>query len=348
MQESVRDVVCSYDNLYKAMNKCKNGVMWKDSTAGFVKNGLVNCFLLKDDLSSGKYRIGKYSVFTITEPKVRRIVSTRIRDRVFQRSLCDNYVTPTLSKSFIYDNAACQVGKGTDFARGRLKCHLQRFFRKNDLNGYVLKCDIKNYFGSTSHDVAKSAVADRLDDDWAFSEIERIIDSFDQGDDPNIGMGLGSQVTQLIELTVLDKLDHIIKERLRIKHYVRYMDDFLLIHNDKEYLKLCKNVIENEVKLLGLSMNNKKTQIFPIKQPIHFLGFSFRLTSTGKVVMRLLPEKVVRERRKLKKLVEFARQGVLTKDKVDSCFGCWVAHASKGNCYMLIERMTKFYESLWR
>lgn len=347
-ENSVREIVCSYDNLYKAMLKCKKGVMWKDSTAGFVKNGLVNCFKLKDDLDNGRYKIGNYSVFTITEPKVRRIVSTRIRDRVFQRSLCDNYLTEALSRSFIYDNCACQVGKGTDFARNRLKCHMQKHWRKHGTNGYVLKCDIKNYFGSTAHIVAENAVRKRARDEWASSETARIINSFNQGDNPDVGMGLGSQVTQLIELAVLDDMDHFIKEKLHIKHYVRYMDDFILTHDDKEYLKFCLSQIEMETDSLGLMMNKKKTQIFPIKQPVHFLGFSFRLTASGKVVMKLLPQKVVRERRKLKKLVELARQGVMTEKQVDECFDSWVAHASKGDCYKLIQQMKAFYYDLWR
>ena len=105
--ESVKETVCAYDNLCKGTQKSKEGSMWKDSTAGFVKNDLINCFLLKDDLLGGTYKIGKYSVFHITEPKPRVIVSTRIRDRAFQRSLCDNYLTNAVSRSFIYDSAAC-------------------------------------------------------------------------------------------------------------------------------------------------------------------------------------------------------------------------------------------------
>ncbi|MBR6102642.1 MAG: hypothetical protein IKP95_09450 [Ruminococcus sp.] len=345
---TIRELVCSYDSLYHALQKCKKGVMWKDSVAGFVKNGLINCLLLKEDLDSGRYKLGKYSVFEITEPKRRVIVSTRIKDRVFQRSLCDNYLTEALSKSFIYDNCACQVGKGTDFARKRLKVHLQRFYRKHGLNGYVLKCDIKSFFGSTPHDVAISAVAKRAKDQWAVSEVARIVNSFTQGEDPAIGMGLGSQVTQLIELSVLDTLDHIIKERLHIQHYVRYMDDFILIHEDKHYLRCCLSVIEEEIRKLGLRLSEKKTQIFPVKQQIHFLGFSYRLTSTGKVLLKLLPCKVVRERRKLKKLVQLCRKGIMTKEHADFCFTSWKAHASKGNCYKLIQSMTQYYNDLWR
>lgn len=345
---NVKENVCSFENLYRAMQKCKNNVMWKDSTAGFVKNGLVNCLNLHQDLINGTYKIGNYTVFTITEPKVRVIVSTRIRDRTFQRSLCDNYLTEALSKSFIYDNCACQVGKGTDFARKRLKVHLQRFYRKHGLNGYVLKCDIKNYFGSTAHSVAIAAVNKRVADSWARERTAEIINSFTQGEDPDVGMGLGSQVTQLIELAVLDDLDHYIKERLGIKHYIRYMDDFLLIHESKEYLLYCKSIIYEKLKELGLRLNPKKTQIFPVSQNIRFLGFRFKLTNTGKVLMLALPEKVTHERRKLRKLIDLTDGGKLSRADIDKCFEAWKAHASKGNSYNLISSMENYYNELWR
>lgn len=131
----IKEQVCSFGNLYKAMHKCKHNVMWKDSVAGFVKNGLKNCAKLNRELMGGTYQISKYSVFVIHEKKTRTIVSTRIRDRVFQRSLCDNYLYDELTRHFIYDNCACLIGKGTDFARDRLKCHLQKFYRKHGRNG---------------------------------------------------------------------------------------------------------------------------------------------------------------------------------------------------------------------
>jgi len=343
----IKETVCSFDNLYAAMLKCKRGIMWKDSAAGFVKNGLVNCYQLKGELMNGDYKIGKYTVFTISEPKKRVIVSTRIKDRVFQRSLCDNYLTETMTRSFIYDNAACQVDKGTDFARNRLKCHLQRHYRKHGCNGYVLKCDLSDFFGSTPHSVAIDAVRKRVKDPWAVSEVERIINSFTQGADPSKGMGLGSQVTQLIQLAVLDDLDHYIKEVLHIKEYVRYNDDFILLHTSKDYLRYCLEQIKKYLSIRHLKLNKKKTQIFKITQPIHFLGFSFRLINTGKVLMRVLPEKVTHERRRLKKLVKRCKSGYMTRRDVDECFKSWVAHASKGDCYKLIQSMTEFYNKLW-
>lgn len=332
----VQKICCSFENLYKAMNVCKQNVMWKDSTAGFVKNGLKNCRKLHEELMTGSYKIAPYSIFIIHEKKTRIIVSTRIRDRVVQRSLCDNYLYHELTKGFIYDNCACLEGKGTDFARDRLKCHLQRHYRKHGQNGYVLKVDIHDYFGSTSHDVAKDAVSKRVNDEWAKQMVFDVIDSFANISEDK-GMGLGSQITQLVELAVLDDLDHEIKERMHIKGYVRYMDDFILIHRSKEHLEKCLDTIKIRLSELGLEINEKKTTIQPIKHGMHFLGFSFRLNENGKVVVRLLPKKVSKEKRKLKKLI-----GTIGVDKTKDCYISWRSFAGKGDNHCLLKRVDEW------
>lgn len=344
----IREEICTFGNLYKAMHKCKRNVMWKDSVAGYVKNGLVNCYNLRKQLLEGIYKIDNYSIFTIYEPKKREIVGTRMKDRVFQRSLADNYLYDAITKSFIYDNCACQINKGTMFARDRLACHMQRFYRKHNLDGYVLKCDMSNYFGSTPHKVAKEIISKSIDEEWAFNHVAKIIESFNQGEDPNIGMGLGSQITQLTQLAVLDEMDHIIKEKLRIKQYIRYMDDFILIHPDKEYLKKCLSIIKDHVESLGLKLNTKKTQIFPIKQGIKFLGFTFHLTNTGKVIRKINKENVIHEKRKLKRMRKLVDKGILAKDHVDECYTSWKAHVKQGNTHNLILSMDQFYKNLWK
>ena len=124
----IKEKICSFEELHKAMNKCKKDVMWKGSVAGYVKNGLVNCYNLHSQLTNDTYKIDKYSYFTITEPKVRAIVSTRMKDRVFQKSMSDNYLYEQMTKGLIYDNPACQIGEGTDFSMRRLTRHLQKVF----------------------------------------------------------------------------------------------------------------------------------------------------------------------------------------------------------------------------
>jgi len=344
---SPKEKICSFEELYKASYICKKNTMWKDSVAGFIKNALINCYDLHEELMNDTYQLSPYSIFEVHEKKTRTIVSTRIRDRVVQRSLCDNYLTNQLTKGFIHDNCACLPGKGTDMARNRLKCHLQRFYRKNKLNGWVLKIDIHDYFGSTPHDVVKDAVTKRVQDPWVREHIFNIVDSFNHID-PDKGMGLGSQITQLVQLAVLDDLDHYIKEQLRIKGYVRYMDDFILIHEDRDYMKRCLREITSMIHEIGLELNEKKTGIQPIKNGIHFLGFSFRLTETGKVVQTVLHKKISKERRKLRKLAEMVKKGDMERKHADECYKAWRAHVEKGNCHKLLVKMDQYYQGLYK
>ena len=344
MNTEVRDMVCSFDNLYKAMKKCRHNVMWKDSVASYVDNGLINCLKLRESILDDRYKLNPYSIFYIHEPKERKIVSTRLKDRVLQRSLCDNYLTPIITKSFIYDNCACQLNKGTQFARQRLKCHIQRFYRKHGTNGYVLKCDLSDYFGSTSHELAIATVKRYIKDEWALKETTRVINSFVDGENPTIGMGLGSQMTQLIQLAVLDDIDHYIKERLHIKHYIRYMDDFILIHESKEYLLYCKQVIGILLENKGLRLSKKKTQVFELTQPIKFLGFTYWVKQSGKVIMRLNKDKISHERRKLKRQIARAEKGYMTYYRVEQCYISWKAHAHNGNSFALIGKMNRYYK----
>lgn len=347
-QSDVKDIVCSFRNLYKAMFKCSRNVRWKDSVSGFLYHGLVNINKLRNSLYDGTYQISKYTRFKVYEPKERDIVSTRFKDRIFQRSLCDHYLYNQISRSFIYDNVACQIGKGTIQGRDRLLCMMQRFWRKHGLNGFVYKFDLKDYFGSTKHNIAFQAVSCRTDDEWAEQEVHRIVSSFNQGEDPTVGMGLGSEPTQLIQLALLDDLDHYIKEQLHIKYYVRYMDDFILIHEDKEYLKHCGEKISTRITALSLRLSQKKTQLSPFTQPIRFLGFSFRITETGKVVRKLLPEKVSHERRRLKRLVALSKQGIIPKSHVYQCYESWKAHAAYGDTHHLVLQMDQYFKNLWR
>ena len=344
--DSVKNIVCDFNNLYRAMTKCRKGVMWKDSVARYSNNGLANILKLCNSLEDGSYEIDDYYEFTIYEPKEREIASNKFKDRVFQRSFCDNYLYPTLTKSFIYDNAACQIKKGTDMARDRLAHHMQEFFKKYGLCGFVLSMDIKKYFDSTPHTTAKKATRKNVKDGWAFEQVEKIIDSHSLEDNPGVGLGLGSQPNQLIQLTVPNDIDHYIKEKLQIKPYIRYMDDMILIHHDKEYLKECLEEIRIKFEKIGLKLNTKKTQIIPLRQGINFLGFKFKLTKTGKIIKILSKKNVKKRKRKIRKHKKLVDEGKMTREKADSCYESWKAHAEKGNSYSLIQRMDIYYKKV--
>ncbi len=298
---------------------------------------------LEEQLHDGTYKQRKPQKFIVTSPKRREIVSIGFRDRVYQRSLNDNAIYPEMTRSLIWDNAACQKGKGTDCARDRLKDMMRRHYRKNGVAGYVLQCDIKGYYPSMHHDVVKAKFRKHLDAE-VYRMAEEILDGQYEGD---VGYNPGSQMIQIAGITLLDEVDHFIKERLRVKNYIRYMDDFILIHEDAEFLKRCRDEIGARLKGLGFEFNPTKTRIYPLSMGIPFLGFTFRLTATGKVVMILKSENVKNERKKLRRLVHKAKRGELTRKQVNECFAAWIAHASHGNSYKVIQRMKAFYKSLW-
>lgn len=330
------------DALYDSMNKCTKGVKWKGTTAYYRHHWTDEILKLQRQLEDGTYKERKPKYFTITEPKKREIMSIHFRDRIYQRSLNDNGVYPQVSKSFIADNFACQKGKGTQAARDRLKEFLQRYYRRYGNQGYVLKIDIEGYYPNMRHDYAESMLKDYLDNDT--HEMAQGVLSRLPGE---IGYNPGSPIVQVVGITALDKTDHFIKEKLRIKYYIRYMDDFILLHPNKTYLLGCLDKLTERLEQIGMRPNKSKTEIRPISEPIRFLGFVYRLTSTGKVVILADPKKIKHERKKLQRMVHKVVEGVLTKRDVDKHFKSYKASVRYGNSHNLINRLNRWYESLW-
>lgn len=335
--------IIGFDALYESMEKCKKNVLWKDSVAHFVLNGVEEVNKLEQQVKNGTYKVRKTKTFMLTSPKRREAMGVAFRDRVLQRSLNDNAIYPALSKHFIYDNCACQKGKGTDFARKRLHTFLHKFYRKYGTNGYVLQCDISGYYPNMQHSVVEKTFRKYLEPD-VFDLATDILHQQYSGD---VGYFPGSQMIQLAGISVLNEMDHFIKERLHIKFYLRYMDDFILIHEDKDYLEKCRQKIQAYLEGIKFQLHPKKTKIYPLERGIKFLGFYHRLTDTGKILMQIDPKNVKMERRKLRRLVAKAKKGGIGKDKVDACYNSWRAHASKGNSHNLLKRMDRYYQDLW-
>ena len=330
----------SFDSLYKGLKKsCKN-VRWKDSTVGYESNALKNTYRLRESLLNGKYKIDRYQHFTVYEPKKREIVATRLKDRQFQRSLCDNGFYEQITRSFIADNCACLRGRGVDYTLNRLTAHLRRYRQEYGSTGWVLNCDIKHYFPSIRHDVAKAAIYKRVSDKDIAARACEVVDSFGE-----IGLGLGSQISQLVALAVLDDLNHFIKERLGVKHYIRYMDDFILIHHDKEFLRKCRKEIEAKLAALGLVLNNK-TVLYPLRQGVKLLQWRFNITDSGAIIRKMNKKKHGKERRKLKKLFEKEISGEYAEGTAHESLVSYLANAARGDTYFERERMKEYYKKL--
>lgn len=338
------ELVAGFEPLSKSADACVKGVKWKDTPAQFYLNSTDETLKLERQLFKGTYKQRKGKRFKVTYPKERTITSIPFRDRVFQRSLNDNIIYPRISRSFIYDNMACQTGKGPDKARGRIVCFLQKFYRKYRLEGYVLKCDVKGYYPNMSHQVVKDCFK-KVINGWSFQQAETILDN---QHDSDVGYDPGSQMIQIAGIGILNAVDHYIKEVLHIKYYLRYMDDFILIHPDKQYLLECKVKIAQMLMQYGCKFNTKKTDITKLSEGFMFLGFSFRPTKTGKVIMTLNPQNVKHERKKLVKMVHKAIKGEMPREKVDECYNAWRNHANKGNSKKLLQRMDVFYANLWK
>ena len=168
-------------NLYKALRKCCAGSMWKDGTALYRSDGLANSVKLRRSFLDGSYKLQRYMRFRIARPKPRDITATRIRDRHGQRSACDNVLYAKITRSFIYDNGACQINKGVDFAIERTKRWLRRIYLKQrserakalgcrpedvgpfQVEAWVWKGDVKKYFPSTPHANAKAIIRKTID-----------------------------------------------------------------------------------------------------------------------------------------------------------------------------------------
>lgn len=357
--------VIDYDALWESGMKCKRGVMWKPSTKHYNLNMVEETHRLEKKLRDGTWKNSEPRPIQINYPKKRPGLSIPFKDRVYQRSINDNVLYPSVQKSFILDNCACQKGKGIDFARKRLKEHLCRFYREHGTNGYVLQIDIKGYYPNMRHDKVEDkfkrylpkdvfkAVCDVMDTQH-YRIGEKIIDGevrrlfrFDENGRV-IGFSPGSQMVQIAGIALPDDLDHFCKERLHIKHYIRYMDDILVVHQDKDELLNILSDIEEQLDELGFSVHKDKTHITPVSKGFVFLGFEYRMTSTGKILMTLNSANVKHERKKLRRLVKLAKKGEITKAKVDECYRSWKANASKGNSYTLIQRMDEYYNNLWK
>ena len=331
MKSNIKDKdFLTFGNMRKALRKSCNNVRWKASVTSFEMNGLKNTIKTMIEIDKGKYKLLKYSEFTITEPKERNIKATRIRDRQVQRCLCDNYLYAAFTRSFIYDNCACQVGKGTDFALNRLKVHLQKQYRKSGNDFYYLKCDIHHFFESINHEILKEFVKRQIDNRLAIDLTFQVIDSFGK-----VGLGLGSQLSQLLALLFLNEMDHIIKEKLHIKHFIRYMDDFILLCDDKDYLLYCRDYIGTYLQSIGLELN-RKTTIQHIKRGLSFLNWNFRVMPLGKIIMVHNKKRLHSKCRKIRKMINLFNLGKISYKSIEQSINGIIAHLSKGNSYRVI------------
>lgn len=206
---------------------------------------------------------------------------------------------------------------------------------------YGLDCLKGKFFYNINHDILKDILKYFIEDKEVYWLCEKFINSTE-----GLGLPLGNQISQVYALLYLSGLDHFITGELGVNYYGRYMDDFYLIVQDKEYAKWCLAVIYEFVHTLGLELNGK-TQIIPFKNGIKFCGFHMYVTSDGKVIRKLKNENKRVAKKKFKKMVGLVKYGKLSEEKFYKSYNAWKNHISHGNCVKLGYEMDKYIEKLF-
>lgn len=335
--------VFTFDNLWKSYRKCVRGVGWKASTQIYRNRPITNIARTLVALRNGTYKSKGFYAFTIVERgKTRNIKSVHISERVVQRCLCDYSLIPAFMPTLIYDNGACMKGKGIDFAKDRANCHLQRYYRQNKTNeGYALCIDFSSYFDRIRHEKLREIITKQYTDERIIKLYMHFVDMFGE-----VGIGLGSQISQISAIRYPSELDHTIKEKLRVPFYGRYMDDSYLVHKDKAYLWRCKSVIEEVCGRYGIVLNAKKTRICKISNGFTFLKLRFVLTDKGEVLR--IPDKsgAVRARRKIKAFIRWLKTGKMVLEDAVSSVNAHLAHYKRCNARRTERGIEGYFQKL--
>lgn len=334
--------VIDFNNMYKAYRKAKCGKGYKKSSAKFGIMALDGINKLIQQLRDKTYKISPYQEFKVYEPKERVIKTTSFKDKVIQHSLCDNVILPKLQAVFIYDNCAGQKGKGTLFGLDRLSKQMQDFHSRYGQTGYILKCDVSKFFYNIHHEQLKDIVAYHFLDKDILWLCNLFIDSTE-----GKGIPLGNQINQGFALLYLDGMDKLIKGELGIEYYGRYMDDFYLMHPSKDYLKHCLFVIKEFLFTLGLELNGK-TQIFPFKNGVSYLGFHTYIANNGSVIRKLKNQNKRNAQKKYLRMSKLVSAGKISKEKFEASYNAWKNHISHGNCYKLGKILDKKINEILR
>ena len=341
------DELFSFEALYRAHLHGRAGKRSKKPVVRFEINMAERIYDLYTKLQSGTYKLGNYHSFIVYEPKKREIQTLYYADRVVQHLLCDQVLAPYFTKRAILDNCVCQKGKGAHFALKRFENMLHNFISKNGNNGYILKCDILKYFPSVPHAQLKKTICSQILDKKLSDYIVYIIDSYHtapsylakygldslgEGTKTERGIPIGNQSSQIFGMYYLDPVDRLVKEKLHLKVYSRYMDDFVAVHEDKDYLKRVLAEIQKCVAKLGLKLNSK-TQIFPLKNGVTYLGYRYHVTETGKIVKTVKKPTKRRFRWRARLLKKAYLEGYIDKERVQNTMSAIHGHLCHGSNY---------------
>lgn len=331
----------------------------------FENNYVSNMIYIKNILNDKKYIPGKYNIFIIKEPKLRLIMSQNVIDKIINHVVSEYFLVNIYDKTLIDTNIATRKNKGTHYGIKLLKKYINEI--KNE-KFYILKFDISKYFFNLDHEILKKLVRKKIKDKDVLKIIDNIIDSTDSDyvnktinllkkkeiekinnkneelikSINNIplykkgkGLPIGNMSSQVLAIMYLNELDHYIKETLKIKYYIRYMDDGILIHKDKGYLKFCLKEIEKIIKKYKLELNSK-TKIYNSYEGFEFLGFRYFIKN-DKLIMKVTNRTKRKFKRKIKNMTKLMKENKITKKEFNQVKNSYLGHLNYGKTKKLIK-----------
>ncbi len=326
---NIYPTVVDTENLYGAVKRAAAGKRSHPDVAGFLLNQEENVETLRAELETMTYKPGPYRLFFIHDPKERLVSTAPFRDRVVHHAIHD-VIEPTIDKSFIHDSYACRRGKGTHRALDRA----QHFLRIND---YVLHLDICRYFESIDHATLITILRKRIADEKVLWLLETIIHSI--GREKEYGLPLGNITSQFFANLYLNELDQYVKDELKEKCYLRYVDDMLLFGDSRERLKQLRVLMEQFIEeRLKLKMHANRAEVRSSHRGLAFLGF--RLFRHHR---KVLPATVNRFVRRMRSLSAAYREGEIALEKIGKSVECWVSFMSYANTWHIRRQILERY-----
>jgi retron-type reverse transcriptase len=329
--------ILQFENLLLAARNAQKGKRFQKSVLQFNHELETHLFQLQRELAEKTYQPGNYTTFYIQEPKERMISAAPYRDRVVHHALC-NIIVPLIEPSFTRDSYANRKGFGTHRA-------LRQFTQYYRSNPYILQCDIKKYFASIDHDILKTLIRRKIKCRDTLWLVEQIIDNSNEqepqieyfpGDDllaplqRRRGLPIGNLTSQFFANIYLNGLDHFIREQLKCSQYVRYVDDFALFADERQFLVEARFAIEQYLERLRLKIHPIKSQLFSTQFGANFLGF--RIFQDR---LRVRRNNLHRARSRLRQLQKDYERGKIDWLDVERSLSSWQAHLNHGDTYQL-------------
>lgn len=312
-----------------------------------------NLIQIQNELIYQTYRVGKYRAFYVREPKLRLVMALQYRDRIVQWAIY-RYLNPFYDKTFIYDSYACRKNKGSHRAADRLQYWLRQISRKAG-KWYYLKLDISKYFYRVNHSVLINILERRIKDERLMNLLKVIINSEDcnfglpAGYAPeqcsaemwrsDVGMPIGNLTSQLFANIYLNELDQYCKHTLKLHYYIRYMDDIIILYDNKRELQKIKEDIRGFLKdKLCLDLN-KKTVVRPVSLPVDFVGYKISPTHR-----KLKKQTAFRIMRNFKKICRKKENGEMSKAEFDRVVASYNGILEHCNSYGLRNKLNSIYK----